>query len=473
MKVLLIGIDGGDDVIFRNMPMPFYAELRQELRSIPLKEDLWSRGWANILTGKPGTEHGGFYEKPALDGCYRFTQSFNTKAIAANTAIQPLWQLDPQATFGIMNVPGTVPAVPVKGFMVSGAGGGLGKVEGVPAAACYPAELKAWLDAEGYILDIRYKSSAISDWKLLIDQLIGMQEKRTTCYIDLVRKYQVDMGFVAFMATSRVQNLAMYEITQYLNNAQYTSLALTEIKRLYTHLDSCLKRLYNELKAGAVILTSDHGAAAYRYTVNVEKVLQKQALAKTRSALSPVQLAKRLLPSLVKERLKSWLGGKTRQLEGGQAMSQTKAFGHRYVPGIYLNDDRFPTPSVREDEYEDLVQRICTLWNNTTEAKQHQLRAVPYRMNYPEARYQALLPDIWIEHPDTYFFDTSAEDTVVPNNRWGAVNDLAQVSSDIHTGIKGSGPLCLLSSCLLPYVEDVEARDLTFIHTLLSRYVHA
>ena len=51
MELLIIGIDGGDERIIRGMDMPFLQSLIEKSHSRKLTEDIYSRGWAEIMTG--------------------------------------------------------------------------------------------------------------------------------------------------------------------------------------------------------------------------------------------------------------------------------------------------------------------------------------------------------------------------------------------------------------------------------------
>ena len=50
MKLLIIGIDGGDKRIIEAFNMPFVQKIIQENEAPELTLDLMSRGWAEMLT---------------------------------------------------------------------------------------------------------------------------------------------------------------------------------------------------------------------------------------------------------------------------------------------------------------------------------------------------------------------------------------------------------------------------------------
>jgi hypothetical protein len=58
MRLLVIGLDGVDSRLINAFDMPFAQNLINERIEIPIKEDLWSRGWVKILSGLAGTKTG-------------------------------------------------------------------------------------------------------------------------------------------------------------------------------------------------------------------------------------------------------------------------------------------------------------------------------------------------------------------------------------------------------------------------------
>ena len=71
-KVIVVGIDGGDLEIFKRFELPVFKSLMKRGYSKALQNQKLYRGWATILTGKTGDEHGGLHTKPVV-GSYRTT----------------------------------------------------------------------------------------------------------------------------------------------------------------------------------------------------------------------------------------------------------------------------------------------------------------------------------------------------------------------------------------------------------------
>jgi len=148
---------------------------------------------------------------------------------------------------------------------------------------------------------------------------------------------------------------------------------------------------------------------------------------------------------------------------------QTRAFGVRYVPGIYINDqERFGGPVKTHPERNLIVEEIIQAFNKDDNVKKHGLSAREYRALYKAATYEALLPDIWIDHPDTVFFEQHGP-FIQPNVDYGPIKGLEDVERDMLTGIKGRYPLLCVSSDLANLASDDDARDLTLAYKLIIR----
>src|SRR5690554_1968328 len=183
MKLLTIGIDGGTKRIIEGMPMPFMQSLLDASDYRDLNEDLLSRGWAEILTGCKAEVNKGFYLMPFCDGSYKFNRSYSKNQMVSESINPPLWKMlnDKGASVGFLNVPTTGPADKLEGFIVSGGGGGLNSISDVPDNMYYPADIKACLKKNKYILDIRLPGGAskITDF---INKISSAEKNQTLTF---------------------------------------------------------------------------------------------------------------------------------------------------------------------------------------------------------------------------------------------------------------------------------------------------
>jgi predicted AlkP superfamily phosphohydrolase/phosphomutase len=481
MKILTIGIDGGDQRIIQAMPMPNLHQLLDQNVCLDIEEDLWSRGWAKILCGKPGHESGAFYAKPKLDGTHDTTQAFSAHDYGKNPDIKPLWRRlsDAGHKVGFMNVPSMMPAPNVNGFAVSGGGAGAatsGKAT-IPEAACQPEKIQQFLSETGYMLDLRTVSSGIEDIDLFLEQLVAMTRLRTDAFIELQKRFSVQYGFIAYMAFNRIQNLAMSEIESLIENGNSPSNLFQEkLHQFYIQIDEQMSRLLSEVSPEQIMLVSDHGQSPRRYSVNVNDWLKKighQALpAQSVNLLKKTaKIVAGFLPKGLKHGISRSAPGLKTKLGGGipADWEKTNAFGIRYVPGIYLNDKkRFGGPVETPEDKKSVIREIIDRFNKDTLAEEHHLFAREYRQTYSHTKYETLLPEIWIDHPDAYFFEQHGS-FIAPNAEYGPIQSLDKVERDMLTGIKGRHPLLCVSPGLADLVSHDDTRDLTLAYKLTVR----
>jgi len=483
IKLLIVGIDGGDERIVRAMPMPFLQSFLGNNALLELKEDLWSRGWAEMLSGFTGRETGAFYSKPVLNGSHDFTQRFRSEDFLQNPKIIPLWTALEKLghSIGFMNVPSTFPAPELNnGFFVSGAGGGLAQkgLGNVPHGVASSDDIGEILLKNEYVFDIRLKSSGIHNIDLYFDLLKAMVHRRTSAYLHLAKKKMISAGFLAYMALSRVQYVAMSEVEALIaNGCQPANRIQQKIIELYMLFDMELRRLFEELDPKHFIVTADHGQAPFLHTVNVNTFLQQtghlQVIRRkeelTRQGKNTIKAGlRRVVPEEIRFRLFKNKLNPSAPLKVIPDWQKTLAFGARYVPGIFINDARFNGPVKDIDRAKALVKEIVDALNGSHEAKRHGFNAHPYRQCYPEAFRRDLLPDIWIDHPDTCFF-TECGQFIDKNHNYGPIKSLWQVTGDIFTGIKGSCPLVFTDKELLSHIEEKDPKDLTALYYLALR----
>jgi predicted AlkP superfamily phosphohydrolase/phosphomutase len=484
MKLLVIGIDGGDKRIIEAMDMPKLKTFLTEGICLNVEEDLWSRGWAEILGGVHGRELGAFYAKPKLDGTHRTTQKFSVKGYDKNPSIVSLWTRLSKRGYvnGFMNVPSMMPAPKLNGFAVSGGGAGASTSgsHGIPDAACFPKDVKANLDKIDYILDTRFMASGIKEKNVFFNRLEQMQNRRTEAFVQLSREYKPEFGFVAYMATTRIQYLAMSEIEALIKASGFPSNEFQEaIIALYKNLDKNIANLVDELQPEHIMFVADHGGSPRLYSMNLNAWLktigfQKSCGVPVSSVRNVAKSIAQLLPSNIKRGLGRAAPGVRASVKARNVdWDRTVAFSVRYIPGIYINDrDRFGGPVSSKKEIESIARRIINEFNTSDEAREYDLNAHMYRNHYKDAFYEALQPDIWIDHPDSIFFEQHGK-FVEANKDYGPIKSLRNVDRDQYTGIKRRYPLLCVDRDLANLVDDQDEMDLTLAYKLIVRAMDA
>ncbi len=449
MKLLVLGIDAADEKIIRGLRLPNLTRILDDNISENVKEDLLSRGWSKILTGVGGEESGGLYTYPvrSKDGFIDVSQKYNTKDYLKNENVKPIWELlnERGYTVGLMNVPTTNPAPKVDGFFVSGAGGGMGDSNTFPVNSYYPSKIEEVLEEEGYIFDTRVLGSGIREINELCNRYREMTEIRTRTFLRLVNNINVDFGFVAYMTMRSIQNLYFSEIEDLIsNNCEARNTAQSAILDLYTFFDQNMAELLGAVNPEKILLLSDHGSAAYKYNVNLNRFLDEEnfQLQKTQGtsvAKTTLKAIANILPQSYKSRLKKQFPKAASFVQLPPIdWKKSQAFSVDYVPGIFINDTKRFEGIVDDYDVDGLVEDIIRKFNSQESMQKHRLVAKEYRKNHKGSFYEDLLPDIWIEHDDEYYFSMTG-DLIRLNSKYD--QGFEDFDSDLHSGIKGSCPV--------------------------------
>ncbi len=492
MKILMVGIDGGDMDLISGLDMPFLQSLVATGASRELTEDIMSRGWAEILTGVHGADTRGLYMRPKLDGSYQFTTSFGVKDIQNNQDVVPLWKLAENygSKVGIMNVPTTGPAPDVDGFLIAGGGGGVDKVDGLSDSLFYPRDARSILEENDYIVDLRLTSEGITSFDVLIDRLNVIVQNRAKSYISLVQKYKTDVGFLCFRVSTVLQYLAMSEIQAILSMRSMPEIGSKDPtaapnyskvqKRILEHfkvLDDAIKLVFDTLAPENYIITSDHGAVPYLHHINVDAFLVEAGYqirpvnSLSFRALVRKWIISRLSPSL-KAKLVAKVPSSIKSIGVRFDPKKTKAFSNYYMAGIYINDSRRFEGIIPEgEELERLVDEICASISEHPISKEYGISGVPYRRNYSGAKYSDYLPDIRLERPDTTFAVNDGP-YVSNNERYGPLTEDLSTATDMHTGQKGRHPLFIFNNEMASY-DDQNQTNLTAVYAMVNAYLKA
>jgi predicted AlkP superfamily phosphohydrolase/phosphomutase len=467
MKQLIIGIDGGTREIFERMPMPFLHERMAAYFGPELEIDLLSRGWAEQISGTYAHTQKGFYVFPQLDGSRDFLFKYSLQDMLSHEDVAPIWDvvLNAGAKVGVMNIPTTFPAPEVDGFFVSGAGGGLNKVDGVPKEMCYPNDVAKSLEDLNYVVDIRLGTSTYDSISSILDDLMKMAEIRTEAFLTLCQQKKPDFGFIAFRHLSVLLYLGMSEISSILGlQTDLPHVAISEVwkrrlKPFFAHFDSLLKRIVEELQPTHLIFSSDHGMGATCEYMNPNAFLREQGFQK---------VSIRVGPSIRR------VGGALRRLQKPSLLTNidsfnTEAFSDWYSSCIYINDaDRFGGP-VTNSEIDSVVDRICEAFNQHPEVRQRGMRCEPYRRRFQSSRYYQELADIRIIHKQSVFVSSANGPFFSKNPGYAQVEDFSNVKGGMHSGNKTMYPFFITDPQTANLIKDGDPTDLTLVYKLTER----
>lgn len=475
MKLLILGIDGGDIDIISLMDMPFTQKLLSARTSINIREDLWSRGWSEIATGMHGVDTSAFYSKPKLDGTPSFTQSYSYDDYKKNSKCILLWEKLNQLGYkvGFVNMPTTIPAPKVDGFFISGAGSGFSPSSRVPEVACFPKEISYDLLKANYIWEQRFNISGIRDFDVFIKECIQAVIQRTEIFISLSKKFDIDVGFIMHREFSTLTNLFANIIQPDRSLKGSSKRAQMRISHFYRVLDDFIKVTMKELAPSHIVVVSDHSVAKYMHSMNLNDFLLKNGYLFNHATRNyKKSLRSRMKRSVIEKIRKKIIPGYRSGLGEWEIeqidFDKTIAFSHNYVPGIYLNDERFLN-KISSTEREDLLERIIHLFNNTAEAKKYKLSAKPYRKFFGDSLAHDELPDIWIDIPDTIFPEQKGA-FIQLNPYYKLYETLTTAPRDLLTGIKGRKALCFVEKEFVNGLDLNNTYDLTVAYNLILNH---
>jgi predicted AlkP superfamily phosphohydrolase/phosphomutase len=490
MEMLIIGIDGGDRRIIEAMDMPFMQKLIGQSTVRELEEDLYTRGWSQMLTGLNAPDAKNIYMHPVLDGTHRFSFSFGNKDMAGKDYVKTLPELVNEAgkSIGIMNVPTTFPAEKVDGFVVAGGGGGMDTSRPIPPGSFYPESVEKCLKKHDYKFDLRLKSSGIKSLTKLVEALNEVVRKRTDTFIDLCQQHSPDVGFLCYRVTTDIQYLAMSEIEAYISIASMPEIAgrnsnldaqisdvQKEILAHYRFLDAQIQRVFEALQPTRHLISSDHSAAPWLYTGNLDAfLLEKGYQSKAGGAFNArkfiVSSLRKLIPLNIRKKIRTQTP--LNKMDAGDRFSNklTKAFSHTYVKGIYVNDTRrFNGPIHEGEEMDQLVDQLVKEFNEDPRAKEIGLVAKPYRREHEGARFYDHLPDVMVDGPGTIFYKNNGP-FVGRNDQYGPLtDDLSHLTRDMVTGQKGTDPLFIVDNQTAELLGKQEHNDLRLVYSTVEK----
>lgn len=475
MKLLVFGLDGVDADLIHRFDMPFLQGLLADnsRTSHPIHEDLWSRGWAKIISGLPGEETGAFYEKPLADGTTRFTQGFSTSDYEG-LRNPPLWnalhELGIRA--GWFGIPTSMPAVPVDGFMLAGAGGGYSPAGRLPEAACHPTKLRTRLAKDEFIWENRFCASGAQTAEHYLSTCTSAIWRRARLYREHLAEFRpIDFGFFFEKESVLIANIFWHDVVtgSYPRDLSHARL-VRQIESFYASLDESLEYLANEVSPDRIGLVSDHGTTEYARSYNLNAWLCANgflAVHEINSASyesSYSKVVRRCRRSLQQFRF----GTSETAFPPAEAIDFTRtiAFAHFYSPGIYLNDERFGGSPMDSPKRDKLTATIISNFNEDKTANQHGFSARIYRDEHRNAGAKEMLPEIWIDTPEEYFPEQKGK-FVQPNPYRRSWTDLRYLDRDIATGKKSANALCNFECTFVP---DDHASDLTAAYRIILRH---
>ncbi len=325
-RTVIIGIDGVPYHIMDDLSdsgdMPNFAELKSEGHfskmhaAIP---EVSNVNWSSIVTGKNPGEHGVYGFTELIHGTY--TVSFpDRRALKA----EPFWNDDRKHV--ILNVPAMYPADKINGTMVSGF------VSPELEKAVTPQKALDYLKEIDYNVDVDSEKAHKSK-RLFLDNLFKTLKKREKAYKHFWSD-EWDVFMLVFTGSDRLEHFLLnaYNDEEHEYHDRFVE--------YFREVDRMIGDIHDKMNENdRLIMLSDHGMEEIRKNVNVNKVLEENGFL--------------TLGDEPEKRYKN--------IEEG-----TKAFA--LDPGrIYLNKkSRYPKGSIEEDEGEEIINKIASLFEELT-----------------------------------------------------------------------------------------------------------
>ncbi|WP_097901497.1 alkaline phosphatase family protein [Streptomyces sp. b94] len=250
-RSLVIGLDGVPSWLLQKLAdegvMPHMAALLPHGALRPLRApvpEISSTSWASFLTGADPGRHGIYGFIDTEPGDYR-TRFPNVNDLAAT----PVWQATAAAGLPalVLNVPGTYPAPPVHGALVSGF------VAPDFDRAVSPPRLREALREAGYHLDVEVGDAA-NDPDGFIDRALDALRARRRAYLRLLAEEPWALALCVFTETDRIHHFLWRHVTD------PAAPLHGRIMDFYREVDEAVAALVPFAgDGGALTLVSDHG----------------------------------------------------------------------------------------------------------------------------------------------------------------------------------------------------------------------
>ena len=219
-----------------------------------------SVSWASASTGTNPGRHGvyGFVERKPDSWELEFTN--------VHTIAEPaVWELAAAAGMRsvVVNIPGTYPAQPIDGVLISGF------VSPSLARSVQPPDLAPWLEQRGYLIDVDLALGR-TDLEAFWAQLVAHHAAREQVLLDLLEREPCDLFFAAFTGTDRLHHFMWEQMER--GQEPWAS----RFHAYYDLVDRSVGALVDRLPDDTTLaLLSDHGFCRLDQEVYVNRWLER------------------------------------------------------------------------------------------------------------------------------------------------------------------------------------------------------
>lgn len=478
-------MDGAHEDVFKRGWTPFITSLLEKQTSLELTNDLLSRGWLEIATGKHASITGAMYDMPKVNGTVEWKNEFSINEIPGlGSSVKPIWQelSERGVKVGVMNLPTTYPAPEVNGFFVSGGGGGAPVTEAPTEELCTPKHIHKKLLDSGYIVDDRLYQlmveKGLAKPDKIFERLSYKNKKRTEGFLELDKEFSVDFGFIVYRTSSVLaEQILNAEYCRRENPRNQPDVELEDaIKSYYGEFDKEIEKLAEMYSGAELVFVSDHGISKREFSVNINTFLRKEGFQKINYVETGKKLIvenlKKIIPFSIKHLLKKSNAKVIKSAKHvgsvGYDKSLTKAFMKSvncWTHGIYINDKkRFGGP-VSESDIASVKLQIIESLNLSELVKKHGFEVAADEVGAVE-----FYPDIVLKVPDGYLTTDKTNSFVEEYRSPKSISALDLIKKGEILSIKSRAPMGHVASDKSD-LEVYKGGNLTKIYEyILSRF---
>ncbi len=265
MKLLIIGLDGVPYDLIKELSeekiMPNFSEIIKKGTFLKMESsipEVSSVAWASVITGKNPGEHGIYGFMDIRQGTYKFYfPNFNS------LKEKPFWEEYKKLKSAIINVPGTYPARPLNGILISGF------VALDLKKATYPKEIIPDLEKMNYRIDVD-SSKGHKSKDLFIKDLFETLDARIKALFNLFDMDEWDIYMFVFTETDRLMHFLWdaYENEGHPHHEDFL--------RVFSKIDDAVGKFLDKVGDIPTIILSDHGFGRLDFNVNINLILREK-----------------------------------------------------------------------------------------------------------------------------------------------------------------------------------------------------
>jgi predicted AlkP superfamily phosphohydrolase/phosphomutase len=356
-RVVIIGLDGVPygliDAFARGGIMPETKKMIENGTFLQMESSLpeiSSVAWSSIITGKNPGEHGIFGYTDIPIGTYRLSfPNFN------NLKSPPFWQLGPEKTSIIINVPSTFPVKPMNGIHISGF------VSIDLKRSVFPETLIQKLIDLDYRIDVD-SSKAHESIEMFLNDLNRTLHGRINAYKYLWGHRDWQTFMLVFTGTDRLSHFLWdaYEDESH----RYHSAFLDH----FSQIDQVIGEIAGRISENdLLVIISDHGFELLENDVNINHLLREEGYLHLKS-------------------------GSRRTY----ADMEPKTVAFALEPArIYIHSkNKYPRGSVEKSEYDNIVDELITLFDAMEKDGEKVIQRTIRKKEAYQGAYLDLAPDL-------------------------------------------------------------------------------